>query len=257
MAMRYSADRITYTIHSSQNIDAAYPASRIVDVARPFRVSRSSNTGGTFIVLDLGSVQHLATVSIENANFTTCELWGSIIDPTTPGFNWAVQTPYGPLTLAVDQEDGRRKCRVAPDADTRWIYVNPQSPVTGATYFEIGAIGCWSTLTTLAKSVGLPYEKTPQVASDSLEYESGAVEMQALGPAGLVIATSTANIPRNSAAHDQYATLARTPRDRIVLWDENEGDASKMYHAQVTETWEITRGPSYIDVTGIRLTQTV
>jgi len=259
MAMRYSTDRIAYTVISSANFDSSYPASRVADISRPRRVARSVSGGGgwwaTIIVELAASPVALWAITIEAVNFTQVNIWGSITSSTNP----EILLPGSPYTIGLDNEDGRRKIAVAlAGTSYRWLKFSLELPLAGQTYMEVGAIGCWSSLTTLSKNVWPPYGKNPQLARRVLEYDSGAKEVQSLGPTGLMLSTSTLNVVRNSTAHAQYAALARTPPDQILLWYENEGDTSKMYHVRLGDSWEISRtGSGYVDVTGIRLEQTV
>ena len=247
MAMRYSIDRIAYTVLSSVNFAAPTPASRIADLVHPRRVARSADTAVTQMILELGATpQALNAISFDNVNFSQVDLHVSNTSPTNP----AIRLPGSPYTIGLDHEDGRRKL-VVPLTGTayRWLRIRPQSPISGESTFDLGGIGCWSTFPTFARNLGAPYSKTLQVASRTIEFGTGGREVQSPGTSTLGIATSAMTIVRNSAAHVQFAVLARLPCSQVILLFENEGDTGKVYHVRGLGPWTISRNASgFVDV---------
>lgn len=243
---------LAYTVASgyATGLDPAYPVARMAEL-RYFQRSTRSLPGAEDVhfALDFGADVTVAALSFEHLNFPAMALtYGTAAapDPTT---RFAESAPgQGTIdTSGIDVEDGRQKVLVVPPAPVTLRYLDVQAlgvPTTGTAY-AIGSLGAWGELVALYKNPGTPYRK---VYEDTYDGSTSPVRCRITFPARLRRA--------DLAAVEQFLAMARAPRERVMLWDENEGDLAKWYHVQRDGTAESVRqaGP-YLELNGLELRQ--
>jgi hypothetical protein len=233
---RYALLATMPTVQSSTNIQAAYPATRLLDLVHPRRTTRSINTGTTRVILDFGAVTTLGTLSIETVNFQTL---------TSEGGNDLSSWPFIEATAVggLVADDGRRKLDYDPVAtfNYRYLRYTPSAPDAGATFYEWGIAGHWPSVTTLTQNPSTPYRKVLESKVDSLELSGGGEDVGNDSPIAIRLTFGVKLERDNGASQDEFRALGIVPRNQVILWSENEGDPTKMYHLRRKSSITITR----------------
>lgn len=267
--MQYSIDprnhnpaTVMHANGTSGSFDTNYPASNVLDITRPRRYSKTTTNGTTRWGIDLGSQMSIAAITIENTNLNDCFIKGGT---NADGVTYATTQNFGNGTganFATDAEDGRKKHLCVLQAafqspGVRYIQIGPQTD-PGNGYYQIGAIGIWTTLNTLSKNFSLPYEKTVLDDAEVLEYQQGGREVSIPQPTYIQFALQ-ARLPRtDTSGLAQYRALANYRRDRVMMLYENQSDLSKVYHVRRSASFRMTRTENAtVTVSGIQLLEVV
>lgn len=245
---------LAYTAYAAGevNVDPRYPASRMAEL-RAFQRSTRGVVGATSVTfaIDFGADLELAALSFEHVNFSQMQVvTGTAADPGAADVVGETQEGSGLFDCAaIDPEDGRQKLLVVCETPQvcRYVFVTPQGTPASLNAFAIGSLGAWGAddFWTLFKNPGVPYRK---VADDTYDGTTS--------PTRSVIAFPAKMERTNLVVVEQFLTLARVPRGRVILWDENEGDRTKWYHCRRTGVAETAREQGgYLDCSGFQLTE--
>jgi len=240
------------------NVDPAFPVSRMAELRYFQRSTKSVSSDAPVIHLDFGTDVVVAALSFEHVNFPTVSIqYGTNADPHPVGgrafadetideaFPWATGIGWVD-TSGVDSEDGRQKRLVIPPEPRtlRHLYLNPYESGRDDVY-AIGSLGAWGAddFQSLYKNPGTPYRK---VYEDTYDGSTSPTRCVISFPARLQRA--------DLVSVEQFLAMLRAPRERVMLWDENEGDLSKWYHVRRAGVGESTRqaGP-YLELAGFQL----
>lgn len=248
---RYSTQRLAYSGYAagcSANVSTVgdYAVANMNKLANRTQSCRSTSTLATTIAIDLGADTVVAAFLVEGVNFSSLGLHGSTAAQPS------VWNSVGTFTPVLDKEDRRRKvlCIPSPAFNYRYARITPSGPDAGAGYFEVQNFSAWPTLTTLLTNPEVPYRKTHFDKAESIDLGSAGEEVGP-SPAIRLIISASARFDRDAAlaTHlDQYHEIAALPRNRVWLWNENEGDLSKAYHVQKADPVEIVRNMGTWDV---------
>jgi hypothetical protein len=244
------------------NLDEDYPIVGRMSNLKHFRRSTRCIEGsidGRFAIR-LASAQQVAAVTLEHMNFQQCYV--EVSDGSVP----IVWEPFGPGsggipgrydTVMEDIEDGRRKLLVAPDEPAlgvRNLRVSP-GPVDDGVEdaIKLGSCGVWGELEQLVVNPFMPYRK---VYDDDAEVDKrlGAGEdIGGTSPTQTVINFPVSMYRDDLLAFEQYMRIARSPRGRVILFDENQGDLTKFYHCRRSGTVSSQRTPGVMSFDGFQL----
>lgn len=252
---RYSTQRLSYSAYAAGAVNtntsdyAAANMNKLEDRTQSARTTAVS--AGTRWALDLGADTPVQAFSIEGVNFASLAISAALsASPST-------LVAAGTFVPVLDKEDRREKLICIPSItwNHRYVYLTPSTPDAGATYYEIQNLGAWPVLTTLLVNPEVPYRKTHLDKAEVLDLGSAGEEVGPSPAIRLVISVST-KMDRDQvigASLDQYLEIAAIPRNRVWLFDENQGDLSKMYHVQKADSVEVARNAGTWDVTSLTM----
>ena len=248
--VRYSLRSLAYVAYptGSYNVDPNYPISRMADLQHYRRSTRLTADSGLFAI-DFGADVDVAAFSLELANVGLLYIEGATsAQPTT----WQSIGPI--VTDSRDPEDGRRKGLLIPvpvaagglvPFHHRYARCTPSSLDPGETVVKIGTLGAWPTFPSLGNNPATPYVKEYE---DTLDGSTT--------PTRIVLSFPVVVEHGDLAAFEEWLAIVRLPRERVMLWYENQGDATKWYHLRRTGVARSARD-GWWDFSGIEMKQVV
>lgn len=161
-----STDFITDVTVAASTEAANFPASRLVTLSRPFvRPWRSTVATDTTVTVTLGTATEVALILLYHANFTSVTVEGT------------------PHTIGKHPRDQRYKLAIVRTGSLSSINITipTQTPVDGASYFQLGRVFAFSAYTELPLN---PSAEMPVTLHDP-QYTNegpGVFESQPAGP---------------------------------------------------------------------------
>jgi hypothetical protein len=225
MSVRASQARLlTYTVVSVSSENPDFPKENIAKITEPTLTSRTTSVGSDqWWVIDFGSAKAVDAFFLDKVNFATVKIQGNATDDWGgPSFD------SGLLTVERDFRHDRYKIIfVTSTFNLRFarILVPTQTPVDGASYFEIGGLSCSDNYVELNENFQLPASYSQDEPSKVITYESGRQSIISLGPNKLSISYQ-GSFRKTLANWTQFYNIFGDPgRSRPILIDRNRGNS--------------------------------
>jgi hypothetical protein len=238
MSVRASQARLLiYTVVSVSSENADFPKENIAKNTEPTLTSRTTTVGSDqWWVIDFGSAKAVDAFFLDKVNFSTVKIQGNATDVWTgPSFD------SGILTVGRDFRHNRYKILfVTSTFNLRFarIFVPAQTPIDGASYFEIGGLSCSDDYVELNENFQLPASYSQDEPSKTITYESGRQSIISLGPSVLNIGYG-GSFRKNSANWTQfYNIFGDSGRSRPILIDRNRGNSWEAFLVRKTAALE-------------------
>jgi hypothetical protein len=254
MVVGYRPTPYIYHQAGSSGVDEVnFPVTDRMNYLNSFRRSTRTNTilGDPTIAIDFEAPVSVQAVSLEHMNFQSLSL-----EVSEDGFTWVNFSSGIFGTDAEDDEDERRKLVIisaAPMENIRFMRFQPLQPDANDNFFMIGSCAVWSEVEYLAENPFMPYRKQHDDEAQIDRLLGSGEDISGTSPIQLVISFPFKHEMNNLQAKSQYHRIIHSPRNRVMLWYENQGDATKMYHVRRSNVGSTTRQPNVLDYDTIQL----
>lgn len=210
-------DFYTYTVDSQSSESSTEPASNVLLPEKQFRYWKTTGTGDSWIILDLGSAQVVTSVALINVNYTSYRVEGD----TTNSFS-SPPVNSGAITIVQDTERKRYYSHTTPQSyspafNHRYlrIFIPTQSTTDSDTVFKTGGIVVKTGTTELFFNPDVGLSVSLSRSSDNINLRSGVPEIRNVGERIATLNFSTRRDMRVEAQFDEVA-------ERFISIDEGE-----------------------------------
>lgn len=225
MGVRFGIATLDYIPSITGTTVADRPVTNVELYQYQLRTFRSATTGtaDSRVIGDFTTAKTVRHFGLYNANFTNVQV--EVADNTGFSTNYF---NHGTFTLNKSRPTGRYQLwqAISGPLNRRYVRFTPSAPVSGATFYEIGALGMFDGITELIESPGWPKQYTVRQAQTRTAYVSGGEDVTEDGVRYVEMTFHKETWRRQSGVQAQLFDILDAGMSAPIFIHENLGDSS-------------------------------